>query len=55
MFPHAPPDMFYADGYEGQYIFVIPSRQLVVVRLGLTEGPHFDADKFLEEILRSVR
>lgn len=54
LYPHAPTDMFYADGHEGQYIFVIPSKQLVVVRLGLTEGK-FDGDGFLAEILQSIR
>jgi CubicO group peptidase (beta-lactamase class C family) len=30
-----PDDLFFAQGFEGQNIFVIPSRKLVVVRLGL--------------------
>ncbi len=30
-----PEDMFFAQGFEGQNIFVIPSRKVVVVRLGL--------------------
>lgn len=55
IYTHAPTDMFYADGHEGQYVFIIPSRQLVVVRLGLTEGPQFDGDQFLENILQSIR
>ncbi len=32
-----PPDTFAAEGHDGQYIFVIPSKQLVVVRNG-----HYD-------------
>jgi CubicO group peptidase (beta-lactamase class C family) len=33
--PDVPPDCFFCEGYEGQYIWVIPSRKLVVVRLAL--------------------
>ena len=34
-----PTDMFLARGYQGQYIIVIPSYDLVVVRLGVTFTP----------------
>jgi len=34
--PQAPRDMFYADGHDGQHIFVVPSKDLVIVRLGVT-------------------
>ena len=53
LYPHAPADLYCADGYEGQNVFVIPSRQLVVVRLGLSHGTSFDADHFLEEVLKA--
>jgi CubicO group peptidase (beta-lactamase class C family) len=53
LYPHAPVDLFCADGFEGQNVFIIPSRQLVVVRLGLTKGK-FDADKFLEDVLLCI-
>ncbi|RYF91219.1 MAG: class C beta-lactamase-related serine hydrolase [Chitinophagaceae bacterium] len=51
-FPSAPVDMFYAGGYAGQNIFVIPSKKLVVVRLGFKK---YDADKMLNEILQQVK
>ncbi|MFI5155997.1 MAG: serine hydrolase domain-containing protein [Chitinophagales bacterium] len=54
-YPHAPEDMFCADGYESQFIFIIPSRKMVIVRLGLTQHNNFDADHFVEEIVSSVR
>ena len=52
-YPDAPVDMLCADGFEGQNVFVIPSRQLVIVRLGLTHG-HYDANRFLGEVLKAV-
>jgi CubicO group peptidase (beta-lactamase class C family) len=52
-YPHAPPDLFCADGFEGQNVFIIPSRQLVVVRLGLTKGK-FNADRFLGDVLDAL-
>jgi CubicO group peptidase (beta-lactamase class C family) len=54
LYPHVPTDMFCADGYEGQNVFIIPSRQLVVVRLGMSHGNSFDADRFLADVLRAM-
>jgi len=54
-FADAPADMFYADGYESQNVFVIPSRKLVVVRLGQTHYNNFDTDILLKGILDAIR
>ena len=54
-YPNAPKDMFSCDGYQGQHIFIIPSKDLVIVRMGLTEAPEFDFDQFLKEILSSIQ
>ncbi len=49
-----PKDMFSCEGYQGQYVFIIPSKELVVVRTGLMENPDFDANGFLKEIVESI-
>ena len=35
-YPDVPADMFYCDGFGFEMIYIIPSKKLVVVRLGLT-------------------
>ncbi len=54
-YPSAPTDMFYMDGYEGQRVFIIPSKKLVVVRLGLTQHKNFNSDAFIGEVINSVK
>ena len=50
-----PGDLYFADGYEGQNIFIIPSKKLVIVRLGLTKKSSYDEEKFLDAVIRSIR
>ncbi len=50
-YPDAPRDMYMANGFEGQHVFIIPSKQLVVVRTGLAEDPDFQLNDFLREVL----
>jgi len=54
-FPDVPNDLYYADGYAYQDIYVIPSKKLVVVRLGLTLDRSFDENGFLRDILNSIK
>jgi len=37
--PGFPEDIYYFSGHEGQYIFVIPSKNAVIVRLGMMRPP----------------
>lgn len=50
-YPDVPGDMFFADGFGGQDIFIIPSKKLVVVRLGLHA---IDENKLLKEIIAAT-
>jgi CubicO group peptidase (beta-lactamase class C family) len=52
-YPDAPADMFMANGYQGQHVFIIPSMELVIVRTGLAEGPEFKGNAFLKEVLKA--
>ncbi len=54
-YPGVPTDCFWADGYEGQNIWVIPSKKLVIVRLALEHGNLLDCNKFLRDIVRAVK
>jgi CubicO group peptidase (beta-lactamase class C family) len=53
-FPDVPRDMYYCSGFQGQIVAIIPSLDLVVVRMGLTEEPDFDFNAMLSGIVRSV-
>lgn len=50
--PSLPSDGFHLVGHEGQFVSVVPSRGLVLVRLGLSRGLHvWDHDAFLARLL----
>jgi CubicO group peptidase (beta-lactamase class C family) len=49
--PSLPPDAFMMRGFQDQRVFVIPSKQLVVARLGHGEDKVTDFDGFMERIL----
>jgi len=53
-FPSAPNDMFWAGGYDGQYVFILPSQNMVIVRLGVDGLGKMDANALLKGILASL-
>lgn len=53
-FDFVPRDALIASGYEGQFVFIIPSRRAVIVRLGQTPGDGFDADEFVGNVLAAL-
>ena len=55
VWPHLPSDAFFADGYQGQRVVIIPSRKLVVVRFGLTLNPaDMELESFLVDVLGAL-
>ena len=53
--PDCPRDTFFASGFHGQRVFVVPSRDAVVVRLGLTrKRGAFDFNAFLRDVLQAL-
>ncbi len=50
-FPDVPTNMYYASGYQGQFVFVFPDLDLVIVRMGLAR---IDVNEFLKGILESI-
>ena len=54
-FPDVPRDMYYCSGFQGQMVAIIPSLDLVIVRMGLTEEPEFDFNAMLKGIVGSLK
>lgn len=52
--PDAPKDMYYADGYHGQRIFIIPSKDLVIVRTGLTQKNRTDSYDIMNKLVKDI-
>jgi len=55
-YPSAPDDMFSCEGHDGQMIFIIPSKELVVVVLGFSHKPDnaLETDRLLKDVLQAV-
>jgi CubicO group peptidase (beta-lactamase class C family) len=52
--PDVPADTYSADGFAGQNVFVIPSRDLVVVKLSESRGDYLDDNRFLADIIAAL-
>jgi CubicO group peptidase (beta-lactamase class C family) len=54
-FPELPRDLFYFSGFQGQRVLVLPSRDVVVVRLGLTKDESYPLEvRVLEPLLAAL-
>jgi len=52
--PNVPADAFILSGFQGQNVIGIPSRDVVVVRLGLTEFDNWDVSILVEDVLKAI-
>ena len=50
----SPKDMYFADGFQGQRVFIIPSEGLVIVRLGLTRFDHPVYDDLVMGVIEAL-
>ncbi|WP_378180042.1 serine hydrolase domain-containing protein [Aquimarina sp. SS2-1] len=54
-YPDAPRDMYSANGFQGQRVFIIPSKDLVVVRFGLIGDAGVDFNTFLKDLVNAIQ
>ena len=50
----APASIYKFSGFEGQYVYIIPSYDAVIVRMGLSKGPPFDINDVIKTILEGI-
>ena len=55
-YPSVPPDMYSCEGHDGQMIFIIPSKELIVVILGYSPKPdhEMELDRLLKDIIGTL-
>ena len=56
-FPEMPADAYWASGHDGQYVVVVPSADLVVVRMGFSPGGTLDSlgvDALVRDVAAAV-
>ena len=51
-YPDAPKTMYSVNGYQGQRVFILPSKELVIVRMGLGS---MDFNNLVKEVVASVK
>ncbi len=54
-YPDVPADCFFAEGFQGQEVWIIPSKDLVVVKLSVQNGDKLDENRFLAEVVSAIR
>lgn len=54
-YPEVPKDLLMCRGHDGQYIYIIPSLELVVVRTGFSKKEDFNYQQFLASIIKCIK
>lgn len=52
--PHLPDDAFAFQGFQGQRVYVLPTQEMVIVRLGHNNDKATDFDGLIERVLKAV-
>jgi len=53
-YPDAPKDIYSANGFQGQRVFIVPSKDLVIVRTGLGDESVFDSNALLRDVIDAI-
>ncbi|UII25263.1 beta-lactamase family protein [Fulvivirga maritima] len=54
-YPSAPANMYSMNGFEGQRVFILPSQDMVIVRMGQNKRGNFDFDALLKGTLAALK
>jgi CubicO group peptidase (beta-lactamase class C family) len=54
-YPDVPTDCFFAEGFQGQEVWIIPSKKLVIVRLSLQDRDKLDENRFIADIIEAIK
>lgn len=53
-YPDVPDDMYSCRGHDGQFIYIVPSLDLVVVRTGFSQKGSFNSGAFMKSIVETI-
>ncbi len=54
-YPSLPTDLYSMEGFNNQFVFIFPSRGIVLVRMGVTHDGSWKQEEFAARVLDSIR
>ncbi len=54
-YPSLPTDLYSMEGFNNQFVFIFPSRDVVLVRMGVTHDDSWKQEEFAARVLDSIR